>query len=101
MKVVIGSGNPGKLAELTALLRENGLEPVSGGDYLDDVPETGSSPQENARIKALSYAKVASPCRASLCPVFHWKGTLASMSMLPVARRALLPSGGWQSGRRR
>ena len=32
MKVVIGSGNPGKLAELTSLLRENGLEPVSGGD---------------------------------------------------------------------
>ena len=59
MKVVIGSGNPGKLAELTALLRENGLEPVSGGDYLDDVPETGSSPQENARIKALGYARAA------------------------------------------
>ncbi|MGI5894777.1 MAG: non-canonical purine NTP pyrophosphatase [Candidatus Merdivicinus sp.] len=65
MKVLIGSGNPGKLSEMFFYLRQAGLEPVSGMDYTLEVSETGSSPLENARLKAAAYSKASGlPCVA-------------------------------------
>ena len=59
MTVVIGSGNPGKLAELSETLRAAGFEPVSGADFAAAAAETGATPRENAEIKAKAYAKAS------------------------------------------
>ena len=56
MKIVIGSGNPGKRAELSETLRAAGFEPVSGADFAAEAAETGATPRENAEIKAKAYA---------------------------------------------
>jgi len=52
-RVVLASGNPGKVREIAALVRDSGLE-VVGQDSLGvpEVPETGLSFVENALIKA-------------------------------------------------
>lgn len=55
----IGTTNSGKLGEFAALLAPLGI-PL---DILSlDVPETGSTFEENAKIKALAYAKAAMSC---------------------------------------
>lgn len=59
MKAVIGSGNPGKLAELAQELRAAGFEPVSGADFSVEAEETGATPRENAEIKAKAYARAS------------------------------------------
>ncbi len=59
--LVVATRNPGKLAELRILLERPGLRLID----LDEagvsgtVPETGSSYAENARFKAISYARLA------------------------------------------
>lgn len=67
MKIVIATRNPGKLAELSALLAGCGCQAIG----LDEVEicgsprETGSTFQENALIKAHFYATRANlPCIA-------------------------------------
>jgi XTP/dITP diphosphohydrolase len=60
-RLLIGSNNPGKLRELTELLRDIALDlvrPVDLGLTLD-VAETGSTYAENARIKALAFASAS------------------------------------------
>ena len=53
MKVVLASSNPGKLAELNALLQPAGLQVVSQGALGVEPPEeTGLTFVENALIKA-------------------------------------------------
>ena len=53
MKWVLASSNPGKLAELNALLGGEGCTLVTQGSLgIDDVPETGLTFIENALIKA-------------------------------------------------
>lgn len=59
MKVLIGSENAGKLSDAALYLQGAGLEPVFGEAYALDIAETGSSPQENATIKAMAYAKAS------------------------------------------
>ena len=53
MKVVLASGNAGKLRELRALLAPLGIELVAQGDLgLDSAPETACTFVENALAKA-------------------------------------------------
>jgi len=58
-KLLIATLNPGKLRELAQALIPEGIE-VVGLDLLDDmtpVEETGSTFEENARIKAEGYSR--------------------------------------------
>src|SRR5262249_59974086 len=60
MKVVLASGNSGKLAELHALLAPLGIELVSQRSLgVDDAEETASTFVENALIKARHATDVA------------------------------------------
>ncbi|MEG2802545.1 RdgB/HAM1 family non-canonical purine NTP pyrophosphatase [Stenotrophomonas sp.] len=53
MKLVLASGNAGKLKELQAMLGEMPLQIVAQGELgVSDVPETGLTFVENALIKA-------------------------------------------------
>lgn len=58
-RIVLASGNPGKLAELREMLDGAGIDLVSRREFgLDDPPETGTTFVENAIIKA-RHAAVA------------------------------------------
>jgi XTP/dITP diphosphohydrolase len=59
-KLLLGTRNPGKVAELRALLRGLDLELESVADLADpppDPPEDAPSYAENATFKALAYAR--------------------------------------------
>jgi XTP/dITP diphosphohydrolase len=57
-RLVLASGNPGKLAELRALLAGTGIEVVSQGELgIGDIEETGLSFVENALLKARHAAR--------------------------------------------
>ena len=59
-KLVIASGNPGKLAEFDALLTPLGIEVISQTALgITDPPETGTAFVENALIKARNAAKLS------------------------------------------
>lgn len=59
-RIVLASGNPGKLAELRAMLDGTGVELVSRREFaFDDPPETGTTFAENAIIKARHAARIA------------------------------------------
>ncbi|MDX1622563.1 MAG: RdgB/HAM1 family non-canonical purine NTP pyrophosphatase [Gemmatimonadota bacterium] len=53
-RLVLATGNPDKAREITPLLREAGVDPVVAGELIEEweVEETGSTLEENARIKA-------------------------------------------------
>jgi XTP/dITP diphosphohydrolase len=59
-KILVASGNPGKLAELKSLLGDSikwvGLSDFSG---IEEIEEDGANFTENARKKAIGYAKAA------------------------------------------
>jgi XTP/dITP diphosphohydrolase len=57
-KIVVATSNPGKITELRAML-DLDVEWLGLDDYanISDVEETGDTFAENARIKALGYAK--------------------------------------------
>lgn len=59
MKVVIGTGNPAKLAEIQEILGEiPGIQWVSAAELdLPEPEEEGKTLEENAIIKAVAYAK--------------------------------------------
>lgn len=59
MKVLLGTGNPAKLAEMREILGEiPGIEWVSALDLnLPEPKEEGKTLEENAIIKAVTYAK--------------------------------------------
>lgn len=61
MKVLLGTGNPAKLAEMREILGAiPGVEWVSAADLgLPEPKEEGSTLEENAVIKAVTYAKLA------------------------------------------
>ncbi len=60
MKLVLASGNAGKLAELRALLAGSGIELVARSAFdLDEPAETGGTFVENAIIKARHAAAAA------------------------------------------
>jgi XTP/dITP diphosphohydrolase len=57
-KVVLASGNPGKLREFFRILGDAGFEIVAQSEYnVVDVPETGLTFVENAIIKARNAAQ--------------------------------------------
>ena len=57
-RLVLASGNAGKLAELRALLGGDGLELVAQSDLgVDDIEETGLTFVENALLKARHAAR--------------------------------------------
>jgi len=58
-KLLIATGNVGKIVELKGLVADLRIE-VVGLDsfpYVSEVPETGSTFGENARLKAIGYAE--------------------------------------------
>src|SRR5581483_3817874 len=59
MKLLIATNNPGKVREYRELLGDLGLELVQLQDVgiTDDVEETGTTFAENARLKAVTYAR--------------------------------------------
>ena len=59
--LLIATRNPGKMRELASLLADCGLPTVSLSDVgiEDDVPETGTSLEENAALKAVTYARMS------------------------------------------
>lgn len=59
MKLVLASGNPGKLAELRELLAGSGVDAQAQSTFgVDDVEETGLSFVENALLKARHAARI-------------------------------------------
>ena len=56
MRLVVASGNPGKLDEIEAALEGTGIEPVIIGDLVPgfDPEETGETFLDNARLKAVA-----------------------------------------------
>ncbi|MEY2168640.1 MULTISPECIES: RdgB/HAM1 family non-canonical purine NTP pyrophosphatase [unclassified Rhodanobacter] len=60
MKLVLASGNPGKLKEFSALLADSGFEVVPQVSLgVDDAEETGLSFVENALLKARHAARAS------------------------------------------
>ena len=60
MRTVLASGNTGKLAELTAILRPLGLALIAQSALgIDSPPETGATFLDNALIKARHAARVS------------------------------------------
>jgi XTP/dITP diphosphohydrolase len=58
-KIVLASGNKGKLAEFSALFEAYSMSVVPQSDFsVPDVPETGTTCVENAIIKARHAAKL-------------------------------------------
>lgn len=60
MKILYGTGNSAKLSHMRKRLEPLGLQIVGLSDLKVEIPrveETGNSPLENARIKALAYYK--------------------------------------------
>ncbi len=57
--IVLATRNAGKIAELSAMLAGSGITVKGLGDFphIGDIPETGTTFVENARIKALSVAR--------------------------------------------
>jgi XTP/dITP diphosphohydrolase len=59
-RIVLASGNPGKLVELRALLADTGITLVPRSDFVNaDPPETGTTFVENAIIKARHAASAS------------------------------------------
>jgi len=58
-RLVLASGNAGKLAELRALLADDGIELVAQSELgVDDIDETGLTFVENALLKARHAARI-------------------------------------------
>ena len=58
MKLVVASGNLGKLAEFAGLLRDSGIDGIAQGELgVDEIEETGLSFVENALLKARHAAR--------------------------------------------
>lgn len=63
MKLLFGTGNPAKLSAMQSRLRQLDIELIGlddlriDGKVIPKVAETGKSPLENARLKAIAYYK--------------------------------------------
>ncbi len=65
-KIVVASHNSGKIEEIKTMLSPLGIEVVSAAELnLPDVEETGTTFEENARLKAETLSKICGlPCLA-------------------------------------
>ena len=60
LRIVLASGNRGKLAEIRDVLADSGIELVAQGDFaIGDAEETGTTFVENALIKARHAARLS------------------------------------------
>jgi XTP/dITP diphosphohydrolase len=60
VKLVLASGNHGKLAEMGAIVADLGVELIAQGELgVEDVEETGTTFVENALLKARHAARVS------------------------------------------
>jgi XTP/dITP diphosphohydrolase len=60
MRLVLASSNPGKLAEMRAILADLEIELVAQGELgIDDIEETGTTFVENALLKARHAARAS------------------------------------------
>ena len=60
MKLVLASGNRGKLVEMREILGDFGIELVAQGELgIDDIDETGTTFVENALLKARHAARLS------------------------------------------
>lgn len=59
MKIILATGNPGKVKEIKKILEPYGLEliPLSSLSPVEPPPETGKTFEDNARLKAGFYAR--------------------------------------------
>ena len=58
-KIVLASGNQGKVREFTSLFADYGVDVIAQKELgVEDVPETGTTFVENAIIKARHAAQV-------------------------------------------
>ncbi len=87
MKLLYGMGNPAKLSSMKKKLKKLEIELIGLKDLnceIPDVPETGKTPLENARIKALAYY------HAFHIPVFSCDfGLYCSCSTFPIKVRRI------------
>lgn len=59
-RIVLASGNPGKLAEIGEILADLGMDVVAQSEFgIGDVDETGSTFVENALLKARHAARIS------------------------------------------
>ena len=61
MRIIYGTGNQAKLLSMRRALADLNIEVVGIKDLLSEIPsviETGNTPLENARIKAVAYYKL-------------------------------------------
>lgn len=68
-RVVVATSNPHKIEEIEAVLAPLGFEVLglarAGGAHLEEPDENGETFEENARIKAIAYARALGvPCLA-------------------------------------
>jgi XTP/dITP diphosphohydrolase len=60
VKLVLASGNHGKLAEMGAIVADLGVELIAQGELgVEDVEETGTTFVENALLKARHAARAS------------------------------------------
>ncbi|HET7844296.1 MAG TPA: non-canonical purine NTP pyrophosphatase, partial [Xanthomonadales bacterium] len=60
MKLVVATGNKGKLAEIRDVLADSGVELVAQGELgIPDADETGTTFVENALLKAKQATRIA------------------------------------------
>ena len=62
MELVLASANPGKLREIRALCQPLGIEVATAAElgFTDEVPETGETFEDNARLKAVAVSRFLS-----------------------------------------
>ena len=90
-RLVIATGNPGKLGEMRQLLSPYGVEAVSASELgLGEPEETGTTFCENARIKARAAALASALPVASAtvpCSVQSFSQRFSRMGELTVEVR--------------
>ncbi|MEI6421087.1 MAG: non-canonical purine NTP pyrophosphatase, partial [Lentisphaerota bacterium] len=62
MKILAATNNKHKIGEFRNILKDTGVQIISQeelGKQLPDIPEDGDTFEENAKIKALGFAKFA------------------------------------------
>ena len=59
MELVLATGNQGKLAEIKAMCAPWGIQVVTAASlgFTEDVPETGETFEDNARLKAVAVSQ--------------------------------------------
>lgn len=90
MKLFYGTGNPSKLRNMRAILAGLPIELITAkelGIMLPSVAETGTTPLENARIKAQAYYRITGLPSFALDSGLYLEGVTASQQPGPYVHR--------------